>query len=108
VLYRFTVFDAIAKLDTDTWSETCSGAKWLSDSLDLALRVDVNQYECIYGLVGIFLGDSYDCDWVLYPLSRPLFSVPLIEEANVSGDYSEYECKENRQGQMNIKPTSND
>jgi len=94
VLYRFTVLDFLARIDTIDWKEMCYGAKWQSKTIDISLRTDIHQKECIAGVLGLFLAgaDVVDCEWVEYPLMKQWFNIPLMKDYNRDGVWQDYTC----------------
>ena len=103
VLYRYTFFDFLANLDTIDWKEVCTAMTWESKTIDISMRTHINQKECIWGILGMFIDDAdvEDCQWMEYHLEKEWFHIPLMEDYNMEGEYQPYMCKTQNE-MMNI------
>ena len=94
--FKFTPFDAEFLLSLEKPEngllDMCFGMQYLTDVLDLEVKLNVEVLECQFGLFGISIGDPYECSWVAYDLRTPLAHVHFLNALDTHNNLVSWWC----------------
>ena len=74
---ELTLFDWKTKMDVVQYRQVCTSAEARQETAKLRSNIQIDFNECLFGILGITVGDAIDCEWQEYYLDTPIFDEGL-------------------------------
>lgn len=86
--------DYLIKIDTASWTESCTAMSYSQEILTIKAKSNIEQFECDYGIMGMFTNDWNDCFWSKYYIDMPFYELAPLKQLNFKKDWTPEECKQ--------------